>query len=186
MSATRIASRYAKSILDLSIETGKLEDVLTDMRMIDKAIDNNREFYLMLKSPIVNGDKKMDVVLKVFHDKISEITENFISILMRKNRESWLPEIIDEFIKQYNQHKNITRVKIITAQAISPEMQTVILNKLRATAGLKEIELTTAIDDTLIGGYILQWEDNLIDNSISRGLAILKDEFDNNDYVRKF
>lgn len=186
MSVTKLASRYAKSILDLAIETGKLDEVLKDMRFINAAIDGNREFYLMLKSPIVHGDKKMQVVLNVFHDRISEITENFISILMRKNRESYLPEIIDEFITQYNKYKHITPVKIITAQNISPELQTTILNKLRSTAGLEEIELTTEVDDTLIGGYILQWEDKLIDNSISRGLAILKDEFDNNDYVRKF
>ena len=186
MSSTKLASRYAKSILDLAIEQGKLELVLNDMRLLNTSIDNNRDFYLMLKSPIVNGDKKMEVVLKAFHESISEITENFIGILMRKNRESYLPEIIEEFINQYNLYMHITPVKITTAQQISPEMQNTLIEKLKATAGLQLIELTTAIDPTLIGGYVLQWEDKLIDNSISRGLAMMKDEFDNNDYVRKF
>lgn len=186
MSSTKLASRYAKSILDLAIEQGKLELVLKDMRLLDQAMDSNRDFYLMLKSPIVNGDKKMDVVLKAFHSSISEITENFIGILMRKNRESYLPEIIDEFINQYNKFMHITPVKITTAQQISADMQHNLIEKLKATAGLQLIELTTAIDESLIGGYVLQWEDKLIDNSISRGLAMMKDEFDNNDYVRKF
>ena len=61
-----------------------------------------------------------------------------------------------------------------------------LLAKLKSTVGLEQIELTTEIDENLIGGYILHWDDKMIDNSISRGLAILKDEFDNNDYVRKF
>lgn len=186
MSATKLASRYAKSILDLAIEQNKVEQVLNDMRILNNAVDSNRDFYLMLKSPIVNGDKKMEVVLKAFHASISEITENFIGILMRKNRESYLPEIIDEFINQYNAFMEITPVKITTAQQISPEMQSTIIDKLKSTAGLKQVELSTEIDETLIGGYILQWEDKLIDNSISRGLAMMKDEFDNNDYVRKF
>jgi len=186
MSATKLASRYAKSVLDLAIEQGVLEQVLQDMRLLNQSVDQNRDFYMLLKSPVVNGDKKMEVVLKVFHNVISPLTENFIRILMRKNRESYLPEIIDEFIRQYNHHKQITPVIITTAQPISADMQNTIINKLRSTAGLTQIELTTQIDETLIGGYILQWEDKLIDNSISRGLAILKDEFDNNDYVRKF
>ncbi|MBK9504106.1 MAG: ATP synthase F1 subunit delta [Bacteroidetes bacterium] len=128
----------------------------------------------------------MTVVLNVFHDKIDEITENFIGILMRKNRESHLPEIIDAFIKQYNAFMHITPVTITTAHPISDDVQNTLLAKLKSTVGLEQIELTTEIDENLIGGYILHWDDKMIDNSISRGLAILKDEFDNNDYVRKF
>ncbi len=186
MSSTKLATRYAKSILDFAIEKGKLSEVLADMRLLKTSIDNNREFYMMLKSPIVNGDKKMKVVLNVFHDKITDITENFIGILMRKNRESQFPEIIDAFIVQYNAKMHITPVTITTAQPISEDVQSTLVNKLKATVGLEKIELTTEIDESLIGGYILHWDDKLIDNSIARGLAILKDEFDNNDYVRKF
>ncbi|MBC8045525.1 MAG: ATP synthase F1 subunit delta [Fimbriimonadaceae bacterium] len=186
MSAIKLASRYAKSILDLAIEKGQLEVVMDDMKSLNYATDNSREFYLMLKSPIVNGDKKMEVTKLIFGGKLSTMTVEFINILMRKNRESYLPEIIDAFIKQYNHYKNITEVKVTTAQPISDELQNEILHRLRSQAGLKEIELTTTIDDSLIGGYVLQWEDKLIDTSIARGLAILKDEFDNNDYVRKF
>lgn len=186
MSAIKLASRYAKSILDLSIEKGQLENVLQDMKLLNQATDNSRDFYLMLKSPIVNGDKKLEITKEIFRDKLSTITTEFMNILMRKNREAYLPEIIDAFLKQYNQHKNITEVKVTTAQAISSEMQNEIINRLRSQAGLKEIELSSTIDESLIGGYVLQWEDKLIDTSIARGLAILKDEFDNNDYVRKF
>jgi len=186
MSSSKLATRYAKSIHDFAIENGKLSEVLADMRLLKTSIDNNREFYMMLKSPIVNGDKKMQVVLNVFHDKISNITENFIAILMRKNRESHFPEIINAFIVQYNAYMHITPVTITTAQAISEDVQATLVNKLKTTVGLEQIELTTKIDKSLIGGYILNWDNKLIDNSIARGLAILKDEFDNNDYVRKF
>jgi len=186
MSAGKLASRYAKSILDLAKERGSLDAVLADMRLLNSAIDNNREFYLMLKSPIVQGDKKMEVVLKVFHDRITEITENFIGILMRKNRESWLPEIIDAFINQYNVLHQITPVTLVTAQQVSDGTREMIINKLKQEAGLVKVELHTEEDATLLGGYVLRWEDKMIDNSISRGLALLKDEFDNNDYIRKF
>ncbi|MFI5171164.1 MAG: ATP synthase F1 subunit delta [Chitinophagales bacterium] len=186
MSATKLAYRYAKSIIGLAIEKGKLEEVMNDMRTLNDVTDNNRDFYLMLKSPIVNGDKKMQVTKLIFSGKLTDITEAFINILMVKNRESFLPEIIDSFIEQYNKHKGITPVRITTAIGLSKEATDEILDKLKKTAGLQTIELESKIDDSLIGGYILQWEDKLIDNSIKRGLAILKDEFDNNDYVRKF
>ncbi|HMU69544.1 MAG TPA: ATP synthase F1 subunit delta [Chitinophagales bacterium] len=186
MSATKLAARYAKSVLDLAKEQGKLELVLSDMRLIQSAIDSNREFYLMLKSPIVHGDKKMEVVLGVFHNKVNEITESFIGILMRKNRESYLPEIIQAFIEQYNTLHHITPVTVITAQPISEELHNTIINRLKTEAGLMKVELTQEVDPALIGGYVLRWDNKLIDNSIARGLTLLKDEFDNNDYIRKF
>lgn len=186
MSAIKLASRYAKSIIDLAKEQGKLDVVLADMRLIDMAIKGNREFYMMLKSPIVHGDKKMEVVLNVFKGKITDMTQNFIGILMRKNRESYLPEIISSFIAQYNSLHQITPVTVVTAQPLSADMHNMIVSKLKATAGLNKVELTEELDADLIGGYVLRWEDKMIDNSIARGLTLLKDEFDNNDYIRKF
>ena len=186
MSAIKLASRYAKSILDLAKEQGKLDVLVADIRLLESAIKNNREFYMMLKSPIVQGDKKMDVVLHVFRDKISDMTEHFIGILMRKNRESYLPEIISAFIAQYNTLNHITPVTVVTAQPLSAEMQQVLVSRLKISAGLQKVELTQEIDADLIGGYVLRWEDKMIDNSIARGLTLLKDEFDNNDYIRKF
>ena len=186
MSSTKLAYRYAKSIIDLALEKGLLEEVTNVMRLINDTTDKVREFYLMLKSPIVTGDKKIEVTKLIFHGKITDITENFMDILMRKNRESHLPEIIDSFIHQYNVLKGITPVIITSATELSKDAIDEVLNKLKQTAHLQTIQLETKIDADLVGGYILQWEDKLIDNSIRRGLTILKDEFENNDYVRKF
>ncbi|MCK6630716.1 MAG: F0F1 ATP synthase subunit delta, partial [Anaerolineae bacterium] len=52
MSVIRIATRYAKSLIDLAIEQGKLEEVFADINML-KAATKNRDLYLLLKSPIV-------------------------------------------------------------------------------------------------------------------------------------
>ena len=186
MSVTKLAYRYAKSLIGLAIEQNRLEEVMSDMRVLNNATDHVHEFYLMLKSPIVNGDTKMEVVKNVFGNSISDITTGFINILMRKNRESYLPEIIDACIAQYNEHMGITPVKITSAVELSQEAIDNIINKVKASAHLQTVDLHTAVDESLVGGYILQWEDKLIDNSIKRGLSILKDEFDNNDYVRKF
>ncbi|MBK7108435.1 MAG: ATP synthase F1 subunit delta [Bacteroidetes bacterium] len=186
MSVSRIATRYAKSLLDLAIEQGLLEEVFADIRQLNIATDESREFYLMLKSPIVDTDDKHKVIEAIFKNKIHTITENWLSIMVRKKRESYLPEIIDAFIVQYNQKKQITPVTITTAKPISIALRNEIIERLKIQANLVHVELTEKVDESLIGGYILRFDNKLIDTSISRGLAILKDEFDNNDYIRKF
>ncbi|HET8962463.1 MAG TPA: ATP synthase F1 subunit delta [Chitinophagales bacterium] len=186
MSVSRIATRYAKSLLDLAMEQGLLEEVYADIHQLNIATDESREFYLMLKSPIVDTEDKHKVIEAIFKNKIHLITENWLAIMVRKKRESYLPEIIDAFIEQYNQKKQITPVTITTAKPISNALRNEIIERLKIQANLVHVELTEKVDESLIGGYILRFDNKLIDTSISRGLAILKDEFDNNDYIRKF
>ena len=97
-----------------------------------------------------------------------------------------MPDVIDVFRNMYNAHKGITEVELRTAYELSEQTRQAIMDRLRSMAGLQEIRMKTTIDDSLIGGYVLRFEDKLIDTSIQRGLNILKDDFDNNDYIRKF
>ena len=65
MSVARIATRYAKSLIDLSVEQNKLDRILEDIESFQKATEN-RDFYLMLKSPIINSDKKIQIFERLF------------------------------------------------------------------------------------------------------------------------
>ncbi|MFN3939850.1 MAG: ATP synthase F1 subunit delta [Chitinophagales bacterium] len=186
MSVSNIATRYARSLIALAAEKNLLEEVNNDIRQLNIATDNSREFYLMLKSPILNAQDKHKVIEKIFKGKIHEITEQFLGIIVRKKREKYLPEIIDAFIEQYNAYKQITPVEIATATPLSNELKNVAIERLKSSAGLVHIELTEKVDPSLIGGYIIRYQDRLIDTTVKRGLKILKTEFDNNDYIRKF
>ena len=55
MSDIRVASRYAKSVIDLAIEKGCLDEVHTDMLLLANVCNENRELVSLLKSPIVNA-----------------------------------------------------------------------------------------------------------------------------------
>jgi F-type H+-transporting ATPase subunit delta len=69
MSVKRIATRYAKSLLDLSVEQNKTERILEDIHAFSKAAEV-RDFYLMMKSPIIKPDKKQSIFEAIFFRKI--------------------------------------------------------------------------------------------------------------------
>mgnify|MGYP002628732595 CR=1 FL=1 len=186
MSVARIAHRYAKSMIQLALEKNQLEEVTRDVYLLKGATDGSRDFKLMLKSPIIHADKKMAIIKAVFDDQVGVIMRSFLDILVRKGREGWLPEALNAYVEMYNQHQGITPVVLTTAYPVSDEIRDMLMDKLRGQANLEEIEVVTKVDESLIGGYILRYEDKMIDTSIARGLAILKDDFDNNDYIRKF
>jgi F-type H+-transporting ATPase subunit delta len=125
MSVHRIASRYAKSLLDLAVEQNKLEVITEDISSFQAAL-KNRDLYLLLKSPIVSVDKKKQIFKALFEDKYDELTLAFINILTTKGREQYMPEIASEYIHQYKHLKHISEVKLTTASAIDEKTLEVI------------------------------------------------------------
>ena len=109
----------------------------------------------------------------------------FVRLLVKKNREKYLPEIASAFIEQYNKLNNIHKVLLTTAAPVSEELQTMIVSKIKEDKQLENIELEVALDESLIGGFKLKLGDILVDASISRDLQDIKRQFLNNDYLRK-
>ncbi|MFL5808083.1 MAG: ATP synthase F1 subunit delta, partial [Flavisolibacter sp.] len=106
----RVASRYAKSILDLAVERGQLEEVYKDMLYLQQLNQGSKEFLSLLRSPVVKPDTKIKAVNAVTAGKISDLTKSFTTLLIKKTREAVLPEVITSFIQQYKKQKNINTV----------------------------------------------------------------------------
>jgi len=183
MQNPRLATRYAKSIIDLAIEKGALEDVYADMQYIQSVCTASREFVNLLKSPVIKGDKKQAVLDAITKGKVSVITEGFNRLLVAKNRENTLPEIAAAFLDQYNQLKGIHSVKLTTAQPLSEETKAVILAKIKADTSMDKVELETLVKEELIGGFVLEYNNNLVDASIQADLNHIRKQFLKNDFV---
>ncbi len=179
----RLANRYAKSILDLSLEKGQLEKVYADMQWLKAVCTASRDFVNLLRSPIISKDKKQKIVSAVTKGHISELTAAFNALLISKNRESNLPEIIHAFISQYKEHMNIYTVHLTTAIPVSDAIKEQVIRQLQATTEMKHIELETEVNNGLIGGYVLQAGDKMIDNSIVHNLRSIARQFENNDFI---
>src|SRR5687767_5862693 len=115
MTNPRLAHRYAKSLLDLAQERGQLEPVFDDMLFLQKIMKSSRELIAVLRSPIIATDKKIKVLEAITAGKVSEPTSLFIKLLVNKGRENSLTEVINAFIKEYKQLKNIHSVTLTTA-----------------------------------------------------------------------
>ena len=117
---SRVASRYAKALVDLAVEQGKLEDIYSDITSFQEVM-KNRDFELMLKSPIIKSDRKGKVLDAIFGGKIDKMTSKFFEIVLRKGREAALPSIADAFIEQYRNMKNVSSVTLTSATALSAD-----------------------------------------------------------------
>jgi F-type H+-transporting ATPase subunit delta len=183
MSVYKIASRYAKSLLDLAIEQGRLEQVHNDMLYCHALLKASREFVLLLKSPLITADKKISIVHQLLGEKVNPLTLSFFDIMIRKGREAYLVDIVKAFKEQYNRKKEITPVKIKTAVQPDESFIHKVIEKLKKEAGLKNVEVNTEVNPDLIGGFVIQYEDKMIDASIAKNLKELKKELSDNKYI---
>ena len=185
MQNPRLATRYAKSLLDLTIERNSLEITLADMQSIEAVCHQCHDFENMLRSPIIHGDKKLAIVDEVFGKDLHELTRAFIALLVTKGRELNLSEIASAFITQYNVYKNITLVKLTTAAPLDAKVKDAIVAKIGTYMAGNTVDMTTEVDPDLIGGFVVEVADKLYDASIRKRLADVRAKVVDTSYVSK-
>jgi F-type H+-transporting ATPase subunit delta len=181
----RLAARYAKSILDLAIERGQLETAYQDMVFLRAICRSSRDLVNLLQSPIIKSDKKRSILEAITAGRISPLTAAFNALLMSKEREAYLPEIAAAFIEQYKAYKGIQTVKLTTAIPVSEDLRQVVLNKVKTDRQVREIDLETEVRAELIGGFVLEIGDELLDASVAFDLHKIRQQFQNNDFIYK-
>jgi len=181
----RLATRYAKSLIDLSIERGELEQVFADMQWLQAVNKSNKDFVNLLRSPVIKPDVKKKILEAVTAGKLSALTTGFNALLITKGRESNLPEIVNAFIDQYKKYNNIQVIKLTTATPLSDSLKAAIVDQVKKTAGFEKIELEEKVNPDLIGGFVLQVGDQLVDASIAYDLRAIAKQFENNDFIYK-
>ncbi len=186
MQNPRLATRYAKSLLDLAVERNSVEAVLKDMQFLNSICAQSNEFAVMLRSPVISGDKKISVVNEVLKgSQINELTYAFIKLLVTKGRESNLTEIAPAFITQYNTLRNIRIVKLTTAVPIPESLKASIQAKVLSFMPKDTVELKAEVDEHLIGGFVLEVEDKLFDASVRKSLNEIRSKIIDHSYETK-
>ena len=177
MSENKAASRYAKSIIDLSTENNVLEEVKGDMVLISGVIQSNSELEAILKNPIVPVVKKARILADLFKGKVHVISSSFMDLMVNKGRSAILFSASKQVVTQYNELKGIVTAEVTSAIALTPENRTEITAIVKKEIGANEVVIKEKVNADLIGGFILKVGDKQFDASIASGLKKLKKEF---------
>lgn len=184
MIETKVAKRYAKSLIGLSNEKGNMEAVNADMKMFVQVCEENHNLELVLANPIIHSDKKRNILHGLFTERMNTITINFFDIVIRKGREKYLVNIAKEYIEEYKAIKGIRTAEIISAVGLDDKLRKQVYETVRNSTK-SEVELIEKVDKKLIGGFILRLGDKQYDASILSSLRKLAQSFSANPYVRK-
>jgi F-type H+-transporting ATPase subunit delta len=183
MSEYKVASRYAKALIDLHLAANNLEKGFKDMKEFIDTLKKNPALTTFLKSPIIHGHKKIAVMKAVFENNLGKDTIGFFTLIIEKKREYYLPAIAAVFIEQYQKIMKIGTAEVKSAIGLDAATNEEIRRFIEKLTG-KKIEMTSKIDPSLIGGIVIKTGDTLYDASISGSLQKVKQELLNT-YISK-
>lgn len=185
MPETKVAGRYAKSLLGLAIENKSAKLINDDMQLVANTLASSKDLNNMLKNPIIKTDKKNDIISAIFGNKIDAITLAFLKIVTNKKREFYIDDIAGQFVRMYKEYKGVSMATVTTALTMDDKLRTEVMNVIRKSVK-GEVELKEVVDKDIIGGYILTLKDKRIDASISSKINLLKRDMKINLYQKNY
>jgi ATP synthase, F1 delta subunit len=174
MNDSKISVRYSRAIFQSALEKKILDKVYQNMIFISE-ICKMKETKEFLHSPIIVPSKKEDIFHKMLGGNVEKIILSLIDLIVKNGRESFLPAIARVFIHETKKYKGITESVLTTAVKVDDNVRKQITDLISEVFKTK-VELKESIDPEIIGGFILQIDDNYIDASIKNKLRKIKKE----------
>ena len=165
-----ISVRYARALLKSAMEQKIDDKVYQDMQTLSKSYILVPELRFTIDYPMLDNAKKESLLITATGGSgISSLTKRFIAMVLAGGRESALQLMAASYITLYRKQKNITRGKLITAVAVTPEIERKMRQRVESrTQGT--VEFQTEVNPEIIGGFILEYDTYRMDASIQNQL----------------
>jgi F-type H+-transporting ATPase subunit delta len=172
MDQGRVSVSYARALLDWATGANLAPVVYTQSEALVHLIDNNPEFGQLLHSPMVSLSKKIVVLTKVL-DSVAPQMVVFLQLVVKNRREKALKNILLVFQRLYRKKNGIIKSQIESAAELGKETKIAFENYLGKTFE-KSVQMEFTVNPSIIGGFIITIEDNLLDKSIKWELEKLR------------
>lgn len=174
MKDAKVAKRYARALYNEAARNEVVEAVEADLNSISSLIHNGDEFKDFLFSPHVARDEKIKIAERLFSDRVTALTMQFLRLLLEKRRESELDEILEQFVILRREHSNVIYAEIISAKELTAQQKQALEGQLALKSG-KLVEAAYDIDANLIGGVKVAFGNYVLDGTVTGSLRRLKD-----------
>ena len=111
MKSGRAALRYAKALLDFSIEGQEEKNVFDEMQNILTVMQSSKDLDDVLNNPVLPTKQKRLIIKEVFN-KSSNSTERLFDLLSKNNREGILDIVAQKYLELYDKYKGLSLIHI--------------------------------------------------------------------------
>jgi len=170
-----LARRYAKALFDIAQERNVLDNVSSEINAFSLGLQDNIRFRLFLYSQDKSVKEKTKKLEEALQDKVSNIFFNFLLVLLNKKREFIFSDIAREFRLMVDKHSKKTRASATTAIPLDEKTLSSLKSTLDKAFSL-DVQLENRVDESILGGVIVNIDGKLLDASLRNQLQTLKGE----------
>lgn len=164
--ARDISNSYAKALYRSATDESWRDQIMNDVHQLSDMLSHTTLFR-DLSSPILGKFKQKELLSELSKQlNLSQITTDFLYVVVDKGRLSFLQKILQAYQKIYLEGKNIVEVEVETAVPLT-EHQTKALTKGLTEKLKKEIILHQKLNERILGGLILRYQSYEIDDSLN-------------------
>lgn len=169
-----VAGRYSAALYEIAAESNKVDQIEEELKAVNVILQENKDLQKVLYHPQITATAKKELLDQLFKGKISELTLNFVELLVDRRRETFFGDIVAEFIAQANVGRNIVAARVTSVVDLKDQEKSAVDQLLARLTG-KKVQVSYGTDPSLIGGLLIRIGDKVIDGTIKAKLAALGD-----------
>ncbi len=169
-----MSDRYALALFELARDANSLDPVSNDLKKISELIAESDDLKRLVRSPVFGKDeqaKAMFVILEKIG--VSDLTKNFVGVVIRNRRLFALPKIITDFNRRLAKHKGEIAVQVTSAVPLESDQSNKLASLLKSAYG-QTVQLEETVDPSILGGLIVKVGSRMVDSSLSTQLNSLQ------------
>ena len=165
--------RYAQAIFELAREHNQLDEWAVDLQLVDQALQDP-EFRTFLTHADVPAEQKIRAVNAVLRD-VNPLVRNLVDVLVVKGLTSIAAELQAAYTDLLDGHHGRQRVEVTSAVPLADsELDRV--TRFISELTRREVVVTTQVDESIMGGIVIQIGDQLLDGSTRSRLESLRNQ----------
>ena len=172
-----IAKRYATALADFAEQEGQERQVYEEVLRWNARYEKDNSIREQLTLPILSKEAKQALFREWMGGEVSLSLDRVFAFVLNHQREKFLHFIFNSYERIYKKRHGIVDVTITTASSIEEGTAQKIAHLACKDDEETEVHLHQQVDDSLIGGFIFRMDDRLFDASLSRQLALLRQQF---------
>jgi F-type H+-transporting ATPase subunit delta len=175
MATTPVARRYARALVELGAERNILDKLTAQARAFSGLYEGSRELKNVLLNPSIKLEERRNIVRSlVKRAGWDPMFQNFVLLLLDKDRIRHITAIADELEKMADERLGNVRAKVTSASALDRSEQDAIKRALEAMTG-KNVLIDTQVDPSLLGGVVTHLGGTVYDGSVRTQLGRIRD-----------
>jgi F-type H+-transporting ATPase subunit delta len=167
-----LARVYARSLFQVALERGRLDELREQLGQLADALDEHRELAVFFFSPYFSTREK-EQSLQHLLEGAEEILLNFLVLLIENHRMPVIFRIRHEYERLWEEHNRTLPVEITSAIALDQETTESLGRAIGERTGRK-VTLAARVDPDILGGIIVRVGNSILDASIRNRLEQLR------------